>query len=157
MGMFIFLFSLFMINLPGNPESEISLFLQSKIKTEFNWLLDMLRDYIGVKWSISSLERWLISPDWESVYRDYFKETHSKMRDELEMNDATSVTKINLSSWKYIILSIPYQPSIRTKNIVFLDKIKENLNPSQSTILDNKMREIHLLERNFIEEKKRYQ
>lgn len=142
-----------MIESLNHNDSEKALFLQSKIKTEFNWLLDMLRDYIGVKGSISSLERWLISPGWNSAYRDYFKKNHSKMRDELEMNDAFSVTKINLSTWKHIILSTTYQPSIWVKNVVFLDKIKENLNTSLNTILDNKMREIHFLERDLIEEK----
>lgn len=143
-----------MLKSSNNTESATSLFLQSKIKTEFNWLLDMLRDYIGVKWSISSLERWLISPDWESAYRDYFKETHSKMRDQLDMKEAVSVTKINLSTWKYIILSTIYQPSLKIKNIVFLDRIKENINSDRKIKLDNKIREIHFLERDFIEEKK---
>lgn len=125
-----------------------------KIRSSFNNLLEMFRPYLHIEWFISSLERWLVSQDGQEVFRDYFDSPHSNMKDELNMPYSFSITKINFYNWKHAILSTRLQPSLKDKNIVFLDDLKEKIHPSLRNTLDNKLREIHFLEKDYFDEKK---
>lgn len=127
-------------------EKSSNSLIKKRVLKGFNDVLNMLRSQLGIEWSIMSLERGLIDQDGTEIFQDYFKSTHSRLREESWMYDAMPVTKLKFFNIDDIVLSTKFEPSLRGKNIIFLDLIKEKLNPAIRTMLDDKLREIHYLE-----------
>lgn len=142
-----------MLNIPNNSEHKELTPMQKKVVSWFNEILNIVRTTLGIEWIVSSLERGIIMPNGESIYRDYFEETHSKMKEKLWAFYSFSVTKINLSNGNNIVFYANLEPDLLGKGILFLDAVKENLHPNLRTTLDNKMREIHYIEREIFEKR----
>lgn len=129
---------------------------KDNIILKFNKLLNLLRCIIKTDLIISSLERWLISLDWFEIFWDYFQKPHNKKREELWLSDVYSITKINFSSWDHILISTKPIPYLKYKNIIYLDLIKESIHPTIQKMMEEKLLEIHFLEKEYFEKKGYY-